>query len=100
MPPIVVYLRVSSVVQGKSGLGIEAQRAAVGRFAAEHGFALVAEHLEIETGKGSDALERRPQLGTTLRKAKGLRCPVLVARLGRLSRDVAFISGLMAQRVP
>ena len=62
MPPIVAYLRVSSTAQGKSGLGIEAQRAAVGRFAAEHGFAIVAEHLEVETGKGSDALDRRPQL--------------------------------------
>src|SRR4051812_28337112 len=100
MPPIVVYLRVSSVVQGKSSLGIEAQRAAVGRFAAEHGFAIVAEPVQVETCKGSDALERRPQLGAALTKAKGLRCPILVAKLDRLSRDVAFISGLMAQRVP
>src|SRR3954452_4096108 len=100
MPPIVAYLRVSSTAQGKSGLGIEAQRAAVGRFAAEHGFAIVAEHVEVETGKGSDALERRPQLGAALRKAKGLRCPILVAKLDRLSRDVALLSRLMAQRVP
>src|SRR3954451_11293220 len=100
MPPIVVYLRVSSAVQGKSGLGIEAQRAAVGRFAAEHGFAIVAEHLEVETGKGSDALDRRPQLAAALKRAKAEKCPVVVAKLDRLSRDVAFISGLIAQRVP
>src|SRR4051812_24250361 len=99
MPPIVAYLRVSSTAQGRSGLGIQAQRAAVGRFAAEHGFAIVAEHLEVETGKGSDALDRRPQLAAALKRAKGLRCPVLVSKLDRLSRDVHFISGLMAQRV-
>ena len=55
---------------------------------------------EIETGKGSDALERRPVLGKALAAAKRLRCPVLVSKLDRLSRDVAFIAGLMAQRVP
>src|SRR4051794_25347113 len=100
MPPTVAYLRVSSTAQGRSGLGIQAQRAAIGRFAAEHGFAIAAEHLEVETGKGSDALDRRPQLAAALKRAKGLRCPVLVAKLDRLSRDVAFISGLIAQRVP
>ena len=58
----VTYIRVSSDQQGKSGLGIEAQRGAVARFAAEHGHEVVAEHVEVETGKGSDALDRRPQL--------------------------------------
>jgi DNA invertase Pin-like site-specific DNA recombinase len=96
----VAYLRVSTEKQGKSGLGLDAQRGAVGRFAAEHGFELVAEHVEVETGKGSDALERRPQLAAALKRAKAERCPVVVAKLDRLSRDVAFISGLMAQRVP
>src|SRR3954452_14119032 len=100
MQPIVSYLRVSSEQQGKSGLGIEAQRYAVERFAAEHGFAIVETFQEVETGKGSDALDRRPQLAAALKRAKGLHCPVLVAKLDRLSRDVAFISGLMAQKVP
>src|SRR3954452_2523541 len=96
----VTYIRVSSEQQGKSGLGIEAQRAAVARFMAEHGFEPVAEHVEIETGKGCDALDRRPQLAAALKRAKAERCPVIVAKLDWLSRDVAFISGLMAQRVP
>src|SRR3954465_1762139 len=100
MQPIVSYLRVSSDQQGKSGLGIEAQRFAVERFAAEHGYEIVETFQEVETGKGSDALERRPQLAAALKRAKGLHRPVLVAKLDRLSRDVAFISGLMAQKVP
>src|SRR3954454_6313813 len=100
MQPIVTYLRVSSEQQGKSGLGIEAQRRAVGRFVGDHGFEPVAEFVEVETGKGSDALDRRPQLAAALKRAKGAKCPVLVAKLDRLSRDVAFISGLMVQRVP
>ena len=98
--PAVAYLRVSSEQQGRSGLGIDAQRQAVGRFAAEHGFTIVETYTEVETGKGSDALDRRPQLAAALRRAKAERCPVVVAKLDRLSRDVAFVSGLMAQRVP
>ena len=54
----------------------------------------------METGKGSDALDRRPQLKAALAAAKKLRCNVAVAKLDRLSRDVHFISGLMAHRVP
>jgi DNA invertase Pin-like site-specific DNA recombinase len=100
MKKLICYLRVSSAQQGRSGLGIEAQREALSRFAAAEGFAIAAEYVEIETGKGSDALERRPQLAAALAKARSLRCAVVVAKLDRLSRDVAFISGLMAQRVP
>lgn len=99
MNPIVSYLRVSSQQQGKSGLGIEAQREANTRFAADNGFEVVAEFVEIETGKGADALDRRPQLAAALHTARKAKCPVVVAKLDRLSRDVAFISGLMAQRV-
>src|SRR4051794_32029920 len=95
----VAYFRVSTEKQGKSGLGLNAQRGAVERFAAEHGFELVAEHVEVETGKGSDVLDRRPQLAAALKRAKAERSPVVVAKLDRLSRDVAFVSGLMAQRV-
>src|ERR671926_747320 len=100
MRAAVAYYRVSTEKQGKSGLGLDAQRGAVERFAAEHGFTLVAEHVEVETGKGSDALDRRPQLAAALKRAKAERRPVVVAKLDHLSRDVAFISGLMAQRVP
>lgn len=98
--PLVAYLRVSTDKQGKSGLGIEAQRKAVLAFAEANGFSVVGEHEEHETGKGSDALERRPQLAAALAAARKLRCPIVVAKLDRLSRDVAFIAGLMAQRVP
>lgn len=98
--PLVAYLRVSTDKQGRSGLGIEAQRAAIVAFADANGFVVVAEHEEHETGKGSDALERRPELAAALAAARRLRCSIVVAKLDRLSRDVAFIAGLMAQRVP
>jgi len=99
MRTLISYIRVSTAKQGASGLGIEAQREALARFAAAEGFEIVGEYVEIETGKGSDALDRRPQLSAALNKARSLRSPVVAARLDRLSRDVAFISGLMAQRV-
>jgi DNA invertase Pin-like site-specific DNA recombinase len=100
--PAVSYLRVSTAKQGRSGLGLEAQRQAILAFAAAHGFENRAELIEVETGKGSDALERRPQLAAALQAARklGKGTPVIVAKLDRLSRDVAFISGLMAQKVP
>ena len=97
---LVSYLRVSTDRQGKSGLGLEAQRKAVEAFAAAGGFEVVAEFVEVETGKGADALERRPQLAAALATARKGKCAVIVAKLDRLSRDVAFIAGLMAQRVP
>ena len=94
------YVRVSTSQQGRSGLGIEAQKEALERFAASEGCALVRVFVEIETGKGADALERRPQLAAALNEARRQRCPVVVAKLDRLSRDVHFISGLMVHRVP
>lgn len=100
MKPFVAYYRVSTERQGKSGLGIEAQRSAVARFAETEHMERAAEFTEVETGKGSDALDRRPQLAAALAKAKQLKCPVVVAKLDRLSREVAFIANLMAQRVP
>lgn len=100
MSQAVAYYRVSTQRQGRSGLGIEAQRAAVERFADGEGITILSEYVEVESGKGSDALDRRPQLAAALAVAKARRCPVLVAKLDRLSRDVAFIAGLMAQRVP
>ena len=100
MGSIVSYIRVSTQGQGKSGLGIEAQRAALARFAEAEGFEIVAEHVEIETGKGADALDRRPVLAAALAEARRLKCAVAVAKLDRLSRDVAFVAGLMAHKVP
>src|SRR3979490_1676210 len=100
MERAVAYYRVSTKQQQRSGLGIEAQRATVTRFAEAERLTLVAEFVEIETGKGADALDRRPQLAAALAAARSARCSVLVSKLDRLSRDVAFVSGLMAQRVP
>jgi DNA invertase Pin-like site-specific DNA recombinase len=100
MSPIVAYYRVSSQKQGKSGLGLAAQRKAVETFARAEGYQVIAELTEVETGKGADALERRPQLAASLTAAKKAKCAVVVAKLDRLSRDVHFISGLMSKRVP
>ena len=97
---IVTYVRVSTAQQGRSGLGLEAQRAALARFAETEDFQIVAEYVEVESGKGADALERRPQLAAALATARKRRCSVAVAKLDRLSRDVAFISSLMANGVP
>jgi DNA invertase Pin-like site-specific DNA recombinase len=54
----------------------------------------------VETGKGSDALERRPQLSAALKAARQHKAPIIVAKLDRLSRDVHFISGLMSHKTP
>jgi DNA invertase Pin-like site-specific DNA recombinase len=61
---------------------------------------ILAEFIEVETGKGSDALDRRPQLAAALAAARSAKGSILVSKLDRLSRDVAFVSGLMAKRVP
>jgi DNA invertase Pin-like site-specific DNA recombinase len=100
MRQVVSYIRVSTGQQGKNGLGIEAQRAAIARFAEAEGCEVVGEHVEVETGKGTDALVCRPVLAAALAQARKGKAAVVVAKLCRLSRDVAFISGLMVQRVP
>src|SRR5258707_7421596 len=97
---VITYIRVSTSQQGRSGLGIEAQRTALSHFAKAEGFEVVREFVEVETGKGADALDRRPQLKAALAAARKHRCHVAVAKLDRLSRDVHFISGLMAHKVP
>jgi len=99
MPQAIAYYRVSTQQQGRSGLGIEAQKSAVARFAESEGIEVVAEYTEVETGKDADALERRPELAAALIRARKAKCPVVVAKLDRLSRDVHFISGLMAHKV-
>src|SRR3979411_709095 len=100
MERAVAYLRVSTQQQQRSGLGIEAQRAAIARFVAAESLTIIEEHAEFETGKGADALDRRPQLAAALAAARKAKCSIVVSKLDRLSRDVAFVSGLMAQRVP
>jgi DNA invertase Pin-like site-specific DNA recombinase len=98
--PLITYIRVSTSAQGRSGLGIEAQRHSLAHFAGAEGYEVVREFVEVETGKGADALDRRPQLKAALAAARKLTCHVAVAKLDRLSRDVHFISGLMAHKVP
>jgi DNA invertase Pin-like site-specific DNA recombinase len=100
MKTAIAYIRVSTQAQGRSGLGLEAQQEAILRFCAAEGIVLSATFIEVETGKGADALASRPKLAAALAAAKLHGCPVIVAKLDRLSRDVAFIAGLMAQRVP
>jgi hypothetical protein len=100
MEQAIAYLRVSTQRQHRSGLGIDAQRSAIDHFAARESLTVAAEFVEAETGKGADALDRRPQLAAALAAAKAAKCSVVVAKLDRLSRDVAFVAGLMAQRVP
>jgi DNA invertase Pin-like site-specific DNA recombinase len=94
------YIRVSTTQQGRSGLGIEAQRQTLQHFAQAEKIEVLGEYVEVETGKGTDALERRPQLKAALGAARKHRCRIAVAKLDRLSRDVHFISGLMAHKVP
>jgi DNA invertase Pin-like site-specific DNA recombinase len=72
----------------------------VTRFGEAEGITIIEEFVEAETGKGFDALDRRPQLAAVQAAARRAKCSVLVSKLDRLSRDVAFVSGLMAQRVP
>jgi len=90
----VAYYRVSTQAQGRSGLGLEAQRACVEQFL-EGKSAVLAQFVEIETGKGADALARRPQLKAALEACKRGRATLLIAKLDRLARNVHFVSGLI-----
>ena len=98
--PIIAYIRVSTQKQGQSGLGLEGQQVAIARFCAAEGYEVAQTFTEIETAKGADALDRRPQLKAALKRALAYRCSIIVAKLDRLSRDVHFISGLMTKKVP
>lgn len=94
------YTRVSTQEQRKKGNGLKAQRDAIERFAATEGYSIVSWFEEHVSGKGHrDALTRRPVLAQALQNAKRHRCPVIVSKLDRLSRDVAFVSGLMVEKV-
>jgi DNA invertase Pin-like site-specific DNA recombinase len=80
--------------------GLEAQREAIARFAAAEGREVLDTFVEVETGKGADALDRRPELAAALAAARKAKCAVVVSKLDRLSRDVHFISGLIMHKVP
>jgi DNA invertase Pin-like site-specific DNA recombinase len=102
-PCAVAYYRVSTARQQRSGLGLEAQREAVHRYAdgKDKPMTLIAEFEEAESGKGgADTLDQRPILREALAYAGQAKAPIVVSKLDRLSRDVHFISGLMAHRVP
>lgn len=81
-------------------MGLGAQATAIEAFAAREGLTIIATFTEVETGKGVDALDRRPQLAAAIALARRYGSPIVVAKLDRLSRDVHFISGLMARRIP
>jgi DNA invertase Pin-like site-specific DNA recombinase len=100
LKPAIGYIRVSTQGQGRSGLGLDAQRAAIASFAKANGFDITETFDEVETGKGADALERRPKLNAALVRARKVKGPIIVAKLDRLSRDVHFISGLMQHKTP
>lgn len=86
----VTYLRVSTDRQGKSGLGLEAQRKAVADHVAGKG-EIAAEYVEIESGKKND----RPQLARALAEAKRIGAVLLIAKLDRLARNLAFVANLL-----
>ena len=101
MKNAVAYTRLSKPNKnGRPGIGLAAQQEALNRFAEAEGYTMLQTFSEVETGKGADALDRRPQLAAALKLAKKNNAPIIVAKLDRLSRDVHFISGLMTQRVP
>lgn len=91
----VSYLRVSTARQGASGLGLEAQRAAVAAHLNGGNWTLLHEIIEIESGKRND----RPALAEALRFCRQQRATLVIAKLDRLARNVHFISGLMESGV-
>jgi DNA invertase Pin-like site-specific DNA recombinase len=95
----VAYYRVSTQRQGASGLGLEAQQEAVRRYLTGVPGRLLAELTEVETGKGFNALSRRPQLRESLGLCQAQRAVLLIAKLDRLARNVRFIAELMESRV-
>lgn len=94
----IAYYRVSTQRQGQSGLGLEAQQAAVAAFLNGRGD-LAGEFKEIETGTGANALAKRPQLAAALIVCKRLNATLVIAKLDRLARNVHFVSGLMESKV-
>lgn len=89
--PMVAYYRVSTARQGQSGLGLEAQQEAVKGYLSSTGNTLVAEVVEVESGKRAD----RPKLAEALRLCRLHGATLIIAKLDRLARNVAFVSRLM-----
>src|SRR3954466_9202499 len=89
----IAYYRVSTDKQGKSGLGLEAQRQAVETYLNGGSWTLVAEFVEVESGKHSERL----QLAAALGACKKHRAKLVIAKLDRLSRNLAFIATLMVE---
>jgi len=95
----VSYVRVSTARQGASGLGLEAQQAAVAGYLNGGDWELIAEYREVETGKGADALAKRPQLRAALDACTKAKATLVIAKLDRLARNVHFVSGLIESGV-
>jgi DNA invertase Pin-like site-specific DNA recombinase len=91
----VAYFRVSTEKQGVSGLGLEAQRNSVERYVSGAGGVISAEFQEIESGKRND----RPEIAAALAACRAHRAILIIAKLDRLARNVAFISNLMESGV-
>jgi len=94
-PKYVTYFRVSTDKQGKSGLGLEAQMASVGQFVGNRKAVVLDSFTEIESGKRAD----RPELSKALRKCSLTGAVLVIAKLDRLSRDIAFIANLQKSKV-
>jgi DNA invertase Pin-like site-specific DNA recombinase len=84
------YLRVSKREQGRSGLGLAAQRFEIKAFGAREGFSVNSWYQDVQTGAGADALLLRPGLAAALNEAKAARCPLIVSRLDRPVAQCAF----------
>jgi DNA invertase Pin-like site-specific DNA recombinase len=91
MAEIIAYLRVSTVKQGESGLGLEGQRTAVEAYAQQNGTRVAGWYTEVESGKLAD----RPELAKALAHARRSKARLVVAKLDRLARNVAFLSSVM-----
>lgn len=96
MTKFVAYLRVSTQQQGRSGLGLEAQRQSIQDYVRRRGEVVPPEFVEVESGK----LNERPQLQAALRRCKLTRATLIVAKLDRLSRNAAFLMALRDAKVP
>lgn len=92
---VIAYYRVSTKAQGLSGLGLEAQAAAVGQYLAGGNATVLASYTDVESGTRVD----RPQLAAALRHAKRSGATLVIAKLDRLARSVAFVSSLMESGV-
>lgn len=93
----IIYRRVSTSEQNRSGLGLDAQLESCERFCADNGYAVVADFREAQSGKGSD--KDRPVLAEALAQAKAQGCVLVVSKLCRLSRSVFFVSKLVQEGV-